>query len=115
VSELQRRREPDPIWETMAAIFGDPTPAMTKLYGRVVRDLRAVGATPQTIAEAATGICSEWGRKALTPTSLAKWHNRYQSQLAGLSNDPEEAAMQIRIAELERSLQDGRKLNRGAE
>jgi hypothetical protein len=79
VSELQRRREPDPIWGTVAAIFGDPTPAMTKLYGRVVRDLKAVGATPQTIAEAATGICSEWGRKALTPTSLAKWHNRYQS------------------------------------
>lgn len=99
--------ERNEIWDTLVYLFGAPMPAQQKLYGKVAAELRETGATPETMLQATTAMATEWGRKTVTPTSLAKWHNRFTGALAGLPDDPEEAQLALRFSELKRSYEKG--------
>lgn len=66
----QRAREP--IWDTLAQLFhpsGVPT-SMRAALGAVVRDLRALGATPDSIKARHAAIPADWG--VVTPQCLVK-------------------------------------------
>lgn len=100
MSELAKQR--NELWDTLVALFGAPTKSQQRLYGKVVKELREVGATPDGMIDSAMSIAAEWGRKAVTPTSLVKWYTRNQGLIAQLPDDPAEVRMAIRFNELER-------------
>jgi hypothetical protein len=100
-------KEPNEIWDTLVYIFGEPMPSQNKLYGKITAELREAGATPTSMLQAATAMAIEWGRKTVTPTSLAKWHNRFTGAIAGISDDPSIAQMELRFAELKRTYEKG--------
>ena len=95
-------RERNPIWDTLTELFGAPTPSQQRLYGKVTKELRDMNATPESIIDAAMAIASEWGKKAVTPTSLAKWYTRHQSLIATLPDDPADVRMAIKFRDMER-------------
>lgn len=73
----RKPREPDPIWDAVAAIWfgGTVIPSQATRVGRVVRDLKALEATPDDIADRHERQRDEWGDAGATPESLVKhWH-----------------------------------------
>lgn len=100
-------RERNEIWDTLVYLFGEPMPAQRTLYGKVCAELREAAATPSSMLQAATRMATEWGRKTITPSSLAKWHNRFTGAVASLPDSPAEAESALRFAELQRVYEGG--------
>ena len=91
------KKERNELWDTLVALFGTPTNSQQRLYGKIVKELRDVGATPDGMIDSAMAIAAEWGKKAVTPTSLAKWYTRNQGLIASLPDDPADVRMAIRF------------------
>ncbi len=100
MSELAKQR--NELWDTLVALFGTPAASQQRLYGKVVKELGEIDATPDGMIDSAMSIAAEWGRKAVTPTSLLKWYTRNQGLIAQLPDDPAEVRMAIRFNEFEK-------------
>ncbi len=99
MTELSERNQ---IWDTLVALFGTPTTSQQRLYGKLVKELKQIGATPEGMMESAMAIAAEWGRQTVTPTSLVKWYTRHQGLIAQLPDDPDDIRRALRFRELER-------------
>jgi hypothetical protein len=70
----------------LVELFGEPPPARWALYNRVATHLRDHAATAGEVRRRAGLIVDEWGRKALTVTSLETHWTRYDA-LVGTVTD----------------------------
>lgn len=77
---VRKPRAPDPIWDTVAELFypsGVP-PGLSKKLGAVVRDLKALGATPDGIRTRHTNaVAAEWD--AFGPEAIVNAWDRLAS------------------------------------
>lgn len=88
LSPAASQREPDPIWDALVELYGAPTPSQKTLYGRVRKFLEAAGATPEEIQRRTALIVKEWGgTRYATISSLEKYWNRFDGQLAQITDD----------------------------
>ncbi len=77
----RKSREPDPIWDAVAAEWfaaGVATSQRTRL-GKLVRDLKDMGATPAGIRTARAAYRKEWPDAADTPEAIVKHWSRFAS------------------------------------
>lgn len=67
----------NPIWDTLAAIFGEPTTRTnTRLRGRICASLTEAGATPDEIVDRARSWPYHFPKATLTETALEKHWDR---------------------------------------
>lgn len=81
-------RERDPIWDSIVASFGfkEPhPPSEASRIGKVVRDLKIKGATPEEIARRHANAIKSWDGKPFGPEALVK-HWDALIVVAGLQN-----------------------------
>lgn len=80
-NSLARRspRKADLIWDQVVEVFGIKvvTEADQKRVGRIVRDLSAKGATPDSIYSAVARYENEWPNVECTPEALLKHWDRF--------------------------------------
>lgn len=86
-------------------ILGEPPPQNWSLYNRIATWIRDQGGTPDEIRRKSSLIVEEWGRKALTATSLEKHWTRYDAEVGRISetdvnNHRREQERQQRRAEI---------------
>lgn len=69
-------RAPDELWDAVMDACGIRSGAITKsargAYNRAVKDLRAIGATPEQVAAKAAAWRRSWSGATMTPTALAR-------------------------------------------
>jgi len=72
-------REPDPIWDYVCKVFklNPQTKTERTRTGRVVRDLKQKGATPEEIERRLQLYRREWPKAADTPEAILKHWDRY--------------------------------------
>lgn len=72
--KVARTRKPDPIWDAVVDVFNlNPVTKSDKTrIGKVVRDLKAKGATPELIVQACDRYRAKWPDVACTPEALLK-------------------------------------------
>lgn len=70
----KRQRRVDVVWDAMLAVCGVTavTSSARGAYNRSAADLRAVGATAETIGQRANVFRERWPDVSLTPTALAR-------------------------------------------
>lgn len=71
-----KARPRDPLWDAVMAACSIDTSTISAsargAYNRAVRDLRAIDATPEQVAEKAAGWRRSWSAVTMTPTALAR-------------------------------------------
>lgn len=71
-----KTRPRDLLWDAVMAacsIDTEAIPASARgAYNRAIRDLRAIGATPEQVEEKAAGWRRSWSQVTMTPTALAR-------------------------------------------
>lgn len=72
-------REPDPVWDHVCRVWSlEPvTPAQRSRVGRIVRDLKALGASPADLDARMARYRVEWPRAECTPEALLKHWERF--------------------------------------
>lgn len=72
----RRQRQPDPLWDAVIAACGLTGAAVTSsargAWNRAVKELRAIGATPDDVTAKAAAYRRQWPGATLTPTALAR-------------------------------------------
>lgn len=90
-------RPMDPIWDTLLEVCGVKagdkiTPPARGAYNKAVKDLKAVGATPEEIRRRARIFAVRWGDK-ITPTALVRrWNECTTNTGAPLTKTPKQVA-----------------------
>ena len=75
----KKPRKPDPIWDVVAELWypsGVPPSEKTSV-GKVVADLKAIGATPEEIRTRKARHLEEWPTLTCTPRSLVKHWDQF--------------------------------------
>lgn len=70
----------DPIWDALLAVCGISLTASIPrsargAYNRAVKDLKSIGATPESISAHAAAFSEKWPAVSLTPTALVRRWN----------------------------------------
>ncbi len=82
-------RDPDPLWDCVAAIWFGATvkkPQATRV-GKVVRDLKAYGATPAELRIRVDRYKTQWPDAECTPEAIVKHWYRFAGATAGAETD----------------------------
>jgi hypothetical protein len=77
---VRKTRPPDPVWDAVAATWypsGIP-PSQKGAIGKIVKDFKALGATPEEIAKRKARHESEWPKVTCTPRSLVKHWDQFR-------------------------------------
>ena len=75
----RKPREPDPLWDAVAAQWFDNNPVgpNVKRCGKIVRDLKAMNATPDELATRIKRYRAEWPDAECTPEAMVKHWQRF--------------------------------------
>jgi len=107
------QRKPNPIWDTLCDLYGDPSEPQRKLYGRVTAYLARQGADPPEIRHRSALIIEEWGTKAATAASLEKHWSRYDAEVGNVSDS--DVTRFKREQKRRAQLEQARQLERGTD
>lgn len=89
--------------DTLVELCGEPPPQNWSLYNRIAIWIRSRDGTPDEMRYKAGCIVEEWGRKALTATSLEKYWTRYDAEVGQLTElDVEKYQAEVRTLARER-------------
>jgi len=95
--------EHDAIWDTAVELYGQPTKSQTSLHAKLVNELVEYDATPSEMRRRSVLLVQDWGKKAATLASLAKWWYRYDGQVAQVTDTQVEESVREQTREERRA------------